>query len=110
MIKAWADREHWPAALKRRADSEPTSPEAQSLVARWRALVEAETLSDEELKRDALDALSRRRQWPDGMRRYIASLYELDVDTWQRVTDFIERAATIGVTHAGGANSPRSLA
>ena len=163
MIKAWADREHWPAALKRRAaeydieratrfigealwerweaerlererastpaphrasesrrrlfrdcasilDSEPTSPEAQSLVARWRTLVEAETPGDVELKRDALDALSRRREWPDGMRRYIASLYELDVDTWQRVTDFIERAATIGVTHAGGADSPRSLA
>jgi hypothetical protein len=74
------------------------------------ALVEADTLGDEELKRDALDALSRRREWPDGMRRYIASLYELDVDTWQRVTDFIERAATIGVKHAGGADSPRSLA
>ena len=163
LIKAWADREHWPAALKRRAaeydieratrlvgealwerweaerlererastpaphrasesrrtlfrdcasilDSEPTSPEAQSLVARWRALVEAETLGDEELKRDALDALSRRREWPDGMRRYIASLYELDVDTWQRVTDFIERAATIDVKHEGGAESSRSLA
>jgi hypothetical protein len=40
-----------------------------------------------------LDAFSRRRQWPDGMKRYVASLYEVDVDTWQRVTDFIERAA-----------------
>jgi len=69
-----------------------------------------QSLGDEELKRDALDALSRRREWPDGMRRYIASLYELDVDTWQRVTGFIGRAATIGVTHAGGADSPRSLA
>ena len=36
------------------------------------------------------------------MKRYIASLYELDVDTWQRVTDFIERAATIDVKYAGG--------
>ena len=27
------------------------------------------------------------------MKRYVASLYEVDVDTWQRVTDFIERAA-----------------
>jgi len=163
LIKAWADREHWPAALKRRAaeydieratrfigealwerweaerldreragapapprasesrrtlfrdgatilGSEPTSPEARSLVARWRALVDAETLGDEELKRDALDALSRRREWPDGMRRYIASLYELDVETWQRVTDFIERAATIDGKHAGGVHSPQSLA
>ena len=41
-----------------------------------------QSLGDEELKRDALDALSRRREWPDGMRRYIASLYELDIDTW----------------------------
>jgi hypothetical protein len=40
-----------------------------------------------------LDAFSRRREWPSGKRRYMASLYELDVDTWQRVADFIERAA-----------------
>jgi hypothetical protein len=163
LIKAWADREHWPAALKRRAaeydieratrfigealwerweaerlqcedagapapprvsesrrhlfrdctsilDSEPTSREAQSIVARWRALLDAETLGDDELKREALDAFSRRRQWPDGMRRYIASLYALDVDTWQRVTDFIERAATIDGKHAGGADRSQSLA
>jgi hypothetical protein len=37
-------------------ESDPSSREAQSLVARWRALVDAETLGDEELKRDALDA------------------------------------------------------
>ena len=163
LIKAWADREHWPAAFKRRAaefdveratrfvgealwerweaerlereragapgshrasasrralfrdcssilDMDPSSQEAQALVMRWRALLEAETLGDEELKRDALEAFSRRRLWPDGMRRYIASLYELDVETWQRVTDFIERAATIDVNHAGGPDSPRSLA
>jgi DNA-binding transcriptional MerR regulator len=163
LIKAWADREHWPAALRRRVaeydieratrfigeaiwerweaerlereragapapprapesrralfrdcasllESDPSSREAQSLVARWRALVDAETLGDEELKRDALDAFARRRQWPNGMRRYIASLYELDVDTWQRVTDFIERAATIDGKDGRGANGPASLA
>jgi len=163
LIKAWADREHWPAALKRRVaeydieratrfigealwerweaerlereragtpaparasqsrralfrdcasalDAAPSSPAAQSLVTRWRALVDAETLGDEELKRDALDAFARRRQWPDGMKRYIASLYELDVETWQRVTDFIEGAATIDGKHAGGADGPASLA
>ena len=79
-------------------------------MARWRALVDAETLGDEGLRRDALDAFSRRRQWPDGMRRYIASLYELDVDTWQRVTDFIERAATIDGKDGREANGPASLA
>ena len=76
---------------------------------RWRALIDSETLGDEELKRDALDAFSRRREWPSGMRRYIASLYELDVETWQRVTDFIERAATIDGEHAGGADGPAAL-
>jgi hypothetical protein len=73
--------------------SDPSGKEARSIVTRWRALLDAETGGDEEIKRDVLDAFSRRRKWPDGMRRYTASLYELDVDTWQRVTDFIERAA-----------------
>ena len=150
LIKAWADRDHWPASLKRRIaehdidratkfigealwerwekerlereragapapprasesrralfrdcsavlELAPASPEARAIVARWRALLEAETGGDEEIKRDMIDAISRRRQWPDGMRRYMASLYELDVDTWLRVTDFIERTATIDV-------------
>jgi hypothetical protein len=73
--------------------SDPASQQAQAIVIRWRALVDAETGGDEDIKRDVLDALARRHQWPDGMKRYTASLYELDVDTWQRVTDFIERAA-----------------
>jgi hypothetical protein len=163
IMKAWADRDHWPAALKRRVaeydieratrfisealwerweaerlareragtpaparasesrrslfrdcvailDADPSSAAAQSLVTKWRALLDAETLGDEELKRDALYAFARRRHWPDGMRRYIASLYELDVETWLRVTDFIERAATIDRTNAGGADGPASLA
>jgi DNA-binding transcriptional MerR regulator len=153
MIKAWADRDHWPMALRRRfaeydieratrfigealwerwdaerlereragapapprvtesrralfrdcrsvLGSAPSSPEAQAVVRRWRALLDAETGGDEETRRETLDALSRRREWPAGMRRYMASLYELDVETWLRVTDFIERAATIDVRHA----------
>jgi DNA-binding transcriptional MerR regulator len=145
LIKAWADREHWPASLKRRVaeydieratrfmgevlwerweaerlereragapapphvsesqralfrewsailGADPGCPEAQALVSRWRALMDAQTGGDEEIKREMLEAFSRRRQWPNGMRRYIASLYDVDVDTWQRVTDFIERA------------------
>jgi hypothetical protein len=80
----------WSAIL----GSDPLSEEARALVARWRALLEAETGGDEEITRDMLDAFSRRRQWPDGMKRYVASLYEVDVDTWRRVTDFIERAVS----------------
>jgi DNA-binding transcriptional MerR regulator len=146
LIKAWADKEHWPASLKRRVaecdveratrfigealwerweaerlerersgapapprvtesrralyrewlgilGSDPSGQEAQALAARWRALLDAQTGGDEETKREVLEGFSRRREWPDGMKRYMASLYEMDVDTWQRVTDFIERAA-----------------
>jgi hypothetical protein len=73
-----------------------------AIVVRWRALLDAETGGHEELKRDMFEACSRRRPWPSGMQRYIAALYELDLDTWQRVTDFIECAATIEREHATG--------
>ena len=39
-----------------------------------------------------LKAFRGRRSWPVGMKRYWASLYEMDADTWERVTDFIEKA------------------
>jgi DNA-binding transcriptional MerR regulator len=163
LVRAWADREHWPLSLKRRVaeydieratrfiaealwerweaerlereragapapprvsqsrrdlfrdssailDADPSSQEARAIVARWRALLEAETGGDEEIKRDMAEALSRRRHWPAGMRRYMASLYELDLDTWQRVTDFIERADTIDRGHATGDGPAASLA
>jgi DNA-binding transcriptional MerR regulator len=163
LIKAWADREHWPASLKRRLaecdieratrfiaealwerweadrlgrvragtpapprasqsrrelfrdcaailDAEASSGQAQAIACRWRAILEAETGGDEEIKRDMLEAFSRRRHWPAGMKRYMASLYELDVDTWQRVTDFIERAATIDREHATGDGPAASMA
>jgi hypothetical protein len=44
------------------------------------------------------------------MKRYMASLYELDVETWQRVTDFLERAATIEHADATGDGPTASLA
>jgi DNA-binding transcriptional MerR regulator len=162
LIKAWADREHWPVSLQKRVaeydveratrfiaealwerweaerlereragtqapprvsqsrrdlfrdcsavlDLHPASPAAQAIVARWRALLDAETGGDEETRRDMLEAFSRRQHWPAGMKRYMASLYELDLDTWQRVTDFIERAATIDREHAAG-DGPAAMA
>ena len=144
LLKAWADREHWPPALKRRmaefnveratefvndalwirydrereerarkgevpmraspsrralfhewkqlAGSDPTGPAAQALAARWRDLLEAESGGDEEIKAHVMQAFRSRQVWPTGMKRYWASLYETDVDTWDRVAEFIERA------------------
>lgn len=74
-------------------DEDPSGPRAQALVARSRALLEAETEGDEEIKTDIQSVFRRRRHWPVGMKRYMASLYETDAETWDRVTDFIERAA-----------------
>jgi hypothetical protein len=153
LMKAWADREHWPVSLRRRAteldveaaarfindalwirwsadqdrraqhggpgvprvtesrralfreweavlDADPAGDRAQALAARWEAQLEAETGGDEEIKSDMRDFFRRRSSWPAGMRRYFASLYATDPDTWTRVTDFIERA--LACTRSGG--------
>jgi DNA-binding transcriptional MerR regulator len=145
MMKAWADREHWPLALKRRMaefdveaatrfvsevlwlqwegehavnpffkrhphrasesrrllfrewlavlDTDPKGPAAQRLVGCWRALLDEETGGDTQTNEEMLRAFHGRHNWPDGMTRYIASLYETDAATFRRVTDFIEEAA-----------------
>jgi DNA-binding transcriptional MerR regulator len=144
LMKAWADREHWPAALKRRlvefdverttefinealwirydrereqraregevppraspsrramfhewkqlVGSDPSGPAARTLAARWRELLDLESGGDEEIKADVMRAFRSRQVWPTGMKRYWASLYETDVDTWDRVAEFIEQA------------------
>jgi len=145
LMKAWADREHWPAMLRRRLaefdiergmafinaavwirydrereararagevqprvnpsrlalfrewtrliDTDPSSADAQKTLARWNDLLERETGGDEEVKADMQRAFRGRRQWPAGMKRYWAALYDTDVETWDRVVDFIERAS-----------------
>ena len=146
LIKAWADREHWPAALRRRlvefdverttefinealwirydrereqrahngevppraspsrrtlfhewkqlVGTDPSGPAARSLAARWRDLLDQESGGDDEIKADVMRAFRGRQVWPTGMKRYWASLYETDVDTWDRVAEFIEQATT----------------
>jgi DNA-binding transcriptional MerR regulator len=147
LVTAWADREHWPPALKRKIaefnieqatrfinevlwarweaergahqragtsapprvserkrvlyrdctailDESPASQAAQSIVARWHTIVDDEAGGDEDAKATMLKSFSGRRNWPAGMKRYWASLYEMDAATWERVADFIERAST----------------
>ncbi len=143
--KAWADRDHWPQALKERltglnADRatrfinealwerweaerlaregtsptaparvsesrrrlyhecvaalplDPASPEAQRFVARWRAILDAETAGDAETAAEMIRFWRDRRSWPSGLTRYTASCYDMDADSWRRVADFIEAA------------------
>jgi DNA-binding transcriptional MerR regulator len=142
--RAWADREHWPPALKRKIaefdieratrymseviwtrwdaqreaqeragsapprvserrqalyrdcaailDENPSSPAAQTIVARWRAIVDDECGGDEETKTAMLKTFRSRAAWPAAFKRYWASLYGMDQATWERVADFIARA------------------
>jgi len=33
--------------------------------------------------------MANRAQWPDGYRRYLASLYDTTVETWAKVVDAV---------------------
>ena len=56
----------------------------QALVARCREIIAPETR----------DAWSRRAAWPGGLRRYVASCYEMEPDVWERVVAFIDGHGT----------------
>jgi MerR family transcriptional regulator, thiopeptide resistance regulator len=144
--KAWADREHWPEALRaqleahrvdratrfinavlwerweseRAARERAGSPaparvsdarrdlyrdcaaalatgraqaQAPALVARWKAIVDTEVGGDAELAAEHVRAWRGRHAWPPGLVRYMASCYDMNAETWQRVADFFDAAA-----------------
>jgi DNA-binding transcriptional MerR regulator len=78
----------WEAIL----GDDPAGERAQALAVEWRALLDSETGGDEQIKADVRGFISHRSNWPTGMKRFIASLYATDAETWERVTDFIEEA------------------
>ena len=151
--RAWADREHWPAVLKRKIaefdieqaarfinealwvrwdaqredqrragtsapprvserkrtlyrdcvailDENPAGPAAQSIVARWHAIIEDESGGDEETRAAMLNSFRGRATWPAGFKRYWASLYGMDAPAWERVADFLERARAVNAPSA----------
>ena len=56
----------------------------QALLARGREIIAPETR----------DAWGRRAAWPGGLRRYVASCYEMELDVWERVVTFIDGHGT----------------
>jgi DNA-binding transcriptional MerR regulator len=78
----------------------PDGASAQSMVARWRAIVEDEADGDEATRAAMLTSFSGRVTWPAGLKRYWASLYRMDTATWERVADFIERANAVSAPSA----------
>ena len=65
---------------------------AQSLRTRWDALLDAETCGHADVKAALARMLHLRAHWPDGVKRYVASMSEMEPDTWERVAQFIEAA------------------
>jgi hypothetical protein len=62
--------------------------------ARWEAPLDAEVVGDAATKAAMQKAWANRRNWPDGMRRYVASLYEAEPDAWERVASFLDATRT----------------
>jgi len=77
--------------IKDALDRDPSGASAQPLVARWDAVIEAEADGNPETIAKLRKISATRANWPDGTRRYVASLYDTDVDSWERVMDFIAR-------------------
>src|SRR5258706_125152 len=71
-------------------DRDPSGGEAGPLATRWDALLDAEACGDAATKAALQKAWANRRIWPDGVRRYVASLYDVEPDEWERVAAFLD--------------------
>ena len=71
---------------------DPASEVAQGLVVRWKALLDFECHHDAGIIEEQIRAWQRRRNWPPGLLRHVASWHAMDADTWQRAADFLEAA------------------
>jgi DNA-binding transcriptional MerR regulator len=79
------------AALDAGAVHDVRSDRAQALVARWRAIIEDETEGDEAVRKGMMTVWAGRKTWPPSLKRYVASLYQMEPATWERVAGFIDR-------------------
>jgi DNA-binding transcriptional MerR regulator len=71
-------------------DRDPSGASAAALAAEWNALLEREADGDAETIAAKRKAWTRRHRWPDGMRGYVASLYDAEPAVWERVAAFID--------------------
>jgi len=67
--------------------------ELDALRARWRAIIEREAAEHPEAAEEMARARASRRHWPRGMKEWVASLYEMDVDSFERLARFIDGLA-----------------
>jgi DNA-binding transcriptional MerR regulator len=77
--------------IREALDRDPSGASAKPLVARWDALLEAEADGNPQTIAAMRKISATRAKWPDGARRWVASLYDTDVDTWERIASFLEK-------------------
>lgn len=70
-------------------DSNPDARNTGPLIARCRALVDDETGGDAETTAALSQSWANREKWPAGFQRYIASLYDVTVETWTKVAEVL---------------------
>jgi hypothetical protein len=73
---------------------DPRSARIQQLRRRWEALIDAQSGGDARTRHEIHRAASRWRNWPDGMRRWVAHTYRMDVGTWERVMTLSDATST----------------
>jgi DNA-binding transcriptional MerR regulator len=78
--------------IKAALDRDPAGAAARPLLARWDAMLDQETGGDVDTKTAMRKAWANWRNWPDGMRRYVASLYATEPAALERVAEFIVSA------------------
>jgi DNA-binding transcriptional MerR regulator len=77
--------------IKASLNEDPSGSRARPLVAHWNDMLDREVGGDVETKAETRTALANRTNWPIGFRQYVASLYNTDWNTWERVTRFVEQ-------------------
>jgi DNA-binding transcriptional MerR regulator len=77
-------------------DRDPDEEKARSLLARWDAMVQQETGGDADMIARIRKGWANWRHYPDGMRRYVASLYGSEPAVLERVVEFIEKTRDLG--------------
>ena len=78
-------------AIAESLDTDPGGHHTQQLIAQWRALLDQEVGDDEAMRARLLKAWANRKTLPAGFQRYVASLYDVPVETWARVADVLTR-------------------
>jgi len=57
-------------------------------------MIDGDAGGDAGTRAAVMQAWANRSHWPEGMRRYVASLYEMEPDAWERVAAFLEAATS----------------